>query len=186
MWWTCLITFRVSRRRHEMYCGHARLCVCGSICLSICLSAAACLRCCMHPNVTWGSGRGCPLVVHYWADLQSVHQLCCYGNIKRTQNVRKYMLVLALCLAVSVGGKNLSVVTVLLCNILLHSSVKICLVILYQITYPWLWVYICHLCKNCLCVDFPAVSQNRSLRYLETGVTVQDICCQSWKKGIVQ
>jgi len=23
-----LITFRVSRRRREMYCGHARLCVC--------------------------------------------------------------------------------------------------------------------------------------------------------------
>ena len=23
-----LITFRVSRRRHQMYCGHARLCVC--------------------------------------------------------------------------------------------------------------------------------------------------------------
>ena len=23
---------------------------------------------------------GCPLVVHYWADLQSVHGLRCYGN----------------------------------------------------------------------------------------------------------
>ena len=34
------------------------------------------------PDVTWGSGRGCPLVVHYWAHLQSVHGLRCYGNTK--------------------------------------------------------------------------------------------------------
>jgi len=81
-----IITFRVSRRRHEMYCGHARLCVC--------LSAAYCT----DPDVTWGSGRGCPLVVHYWADLQSVHGLRCYGNITRMRNVSEYMLVLALCL----------------------------------------------------------------------------------------
>jgi len=36
------ITFRVSRRRREMYCGHPRLCVC----LSVRLSSAACL--CLH------------------------------------------------------------------------------------------------------------------------------------------
>jgi len=29
------ITFRVSRRRRKMYCGHARLCVCLSVCLSV-------------------------------------------------------------------------------------------------------------------------------------------------------
>jgi len=69
----CLVTFRVSRRPREMYCGHARLCVC--------LSAATCLQYCTDLDVTWGSGRGCPLVVHYWADLQSVHGLRCYGNI---------------------------------------------------------------------------------------------------------
>jgi len=28
------ITFRVSRRRREMYCGHARLCLC--VCLCVC------------------------------------------------------------------------------------------------------------------------------------------------------
>ena len=71
------VTFRVvSRRRREMYCGHARMCVC----LSVGLSAAACLHYCTDPDVTWGSGRGCPLVVQYWADLQSVHGLRCYGN----------------------------------------------------------------------------------------------------------
>jgi len=38
----------------------------------------------MDPDVTWGSGTVCPLVVLYWADLQSVHGLHCYGNITRT------------------------------------------------------------------------------------------------------
>ena len=73
-----LITFCVSRRRHKMYCGHARLCV------SVCLSATARPQYCTDRDVTWGSGRRCPLVVHYWADLQSVHGLRCYGNIMQT------------------------------------------------------------------------------------------------------
>jgi len=49
-----------------------------------------------------GSGRGCSLVAHCWADLQSVHGLRCYGNITRTQNVSEYMLILALCLIILV------------------------------------------------------------------------------------
>ena len=53
----------------------------------------------MDPDVIWGIGRGCPLVVHYWADLQSVHGLRCYGNVTRT--VSEYMLVFALCLVSS-------------------------------------------------------------------------------------
>ena len=48
---------------------------------SVCLSAAACPHYCTDPDVTWGNGRGCPLVLHYWADLQSVHGMRCYGNI---------------------------------------------------------------------------------------------------------
>jgi len=68
-------TFRVSHRRREMYCGHARLCVC----LSVCVTVRGLMQC-TDPDITWGSGRGCPLVVHYWADLQSVHGLRCYGN----------------------------------------------------------------------------------------------------------
>jgi len=51
---------------------------------SLCLSRMPTL---LHgPDVTWGSGRGCPLVVHDWTDLQSVHGLLCYGN---TKNARK-------------------------------------------------------------------------------------------------
>ena len=76
-----------------------RVCVsvCVSVCLCVCLSAAV-LHYCTDPDVTWGRGRGCPLVVYYWAALQSGHGLRCYGNITRTQNVSEYMLVLAVCL----------------------------------------------------------------------------------------
>ena len=45
-----IITFHMSRRRRETYCGHARLCVC----VSVCLSAATCLHYCTDPDVTWG------------------------------------------------------------------------------------------------------------------------------------
>jgi len=55
-----------------MYIGHGRLCVC--------LSLAAFPHYCTDPDVSWGNGRGCPLVVHCWADLQSVHGFRCYDN----------------------------------------------------------------------------------------------------------
>jgi len=75
----CFITFHVRHSRGKMYGGHGRLCVC--------LSLAAFLHYCMDPDVTWGNGRGCRLVVHYWADLQSVHGFRCYDNIAHMWNV---------------------------------------------------------------------------------------------------
>ena len=63
----------MSRRRREMYTGHGRLCVY--------LSLAACPHYCTDPEVTWGNGRGCPLVVRYWADLQLVNGFRCYDII---------------------------------------------------------------------------------------------------------
>jgi len=48
------------------------------LCVSVCLSAAVRPDYCTDPDVTWGHGRGCPIVVHYWADLQSRHGLRCY------------------------------------------------------------------------------------------------------------
>jgi len=45
-----IITFRMSHRRREMYCGHAHLCVCLS-CLSVCL----CVRGHM-PTLLYGTG----------------------------------------------------------------------------------------------------------------------------------
>ena len=62
----------------EMYCDDHRLCVCVSVCLSL----AAYLHYCMGPDVTLGNGKGCPLVVQYWADLQSLHGFRCYGIIR--------------------------------------------------------------------------------------------------------
>jgi len=50
------------------------------------------------PGCNLGNGRGWPLVVHYWADLQSGHRLRCYGNITQARNVSEYMPVLAVCL----------------------------------------------------------------------------------------
>ena len=77
MMWCAIITFFVSRRRRKMYCGHARLC--------ICVSVRGRTPTLLHgPSCNLGRGRGCPLLVHYWADLQSVHRLRCYGNIRRT------------------------------------------------------------------------------------------------------
>jgi len=65
---------RVRHSRGEMYVGHGRLCVCVFL--------AAFPQYCTDPDVTWENGRGCPLVVHYLADLQSVHECRCYDNIQ--------------------------------------------------------------------------------------------------------
>jgi len=88
-----IITFRVSRRQCEMYIGQSH----ASACLSVCLSCSAFPHYCMDPDVTWKNGRGYPLVVQYWADLQSVHGFRCYGNIMPKVKCHR-VLVLALCL----------------------------------------------------------------------------------------
>ena len=46
----------------------------------VCLSLAACPHYCTDLDVTWGNGRECPLLVHYWVDLQSVRGFRCSGN----------------------------------------------------------------------------------------------------------
>jgi len=57
----------------------------------------------MDPDVTWGNGRGCPLVVQSWADLQSVHGFYCYDYDNIAANAKcQRVLVLALCLVVVV------------------------------------------------------------------------------------
>jgi len=73
--------------------------VCVSVCLSVCLSFAAFPHYCTDPDVTWGNGSGCRLVVQYWAYLQSVHRFRCYGNIAQNTKCQR-VLVLALCLVV--------------------------------------------------------------------------------------
>jgi len=80
--------FRMRRSRGEMYIGHGRL---------VCLSIATFPHYCTDLDVTWGNGRGCPLVAHHWADLQSVHGFRCYDNIVPNAKCQR-LLVLALCL----------------------------------------------------------------------------------------
>jgi len=56
------------------FIGHRHLCVCESV--------PRRMPTLLHgPRCNLGNGRGCPLVVHYWADLQSVHGFRCYDNI---------------------------------------------------------------------------------------------------------
>jgi len=56
----------------------------------------------MDLDVTWGNSRGAgPLVVHCWADLQSVHGFRCYDSIAPNTKCQR-VLVLALCLVVTV------------------------------------------------------------------------------------
>jgi len=81
-----------------MYSGHGRL------------SLAAFLHHYIDPDVTWENCRGCPLVMHYWVDLQSVHGFCRYAKIAPREiaigahdniaaNTKcQRVLVLALCL----------------------------------------------------------------------------------------
>jgi len=73
-----IFTFRMRHSQGEMYIGHRRLCVS----LSVCLSPAAFRHYRTDPDVTWGNGRGSPVAVHYWADLQLVHGFRCYDNIQ--------------------------------------------------------------------------------------------------------
>jgi len=67
-----------------------------AVCVSVCLSLAAFPHYCTDPNVTWGVGRGCLLVVHKWADWQSVHGFRFYDNIAPNAKCQR-VLVLALC-----------------------------------------------------------------------------------------
>jgi len=71
-------------------------CVCVCVCVYFfvvvlcCLSLAAFPHYCTYPGVTCRNGRECPLVVHYWAALQSLNGFRCYDNIApnaKSQNV---------------------------------------------------------------------------------------------------
>jgi len=86
-----VITFHVSHRWLDMYSAYGRLCVCD------CLSLATVPHYCTGPDVSCGNGRGCPLVVHCWENLQSVHEFCCCDSIE-PNGKRRRVLVLAVCL----------------------------------------------------------------------------------------
>ena len=53
-----------------------------SVHVSVCLSVPRRVPTLLHgPGCNLGNGRGCPLVVHCWADLQSVHGFRCCDNM---------------------------------------------------------------------------------------------------------
>jgi len=79
------------RMRCEMYLVVTAVCVC------VCLSLTSFPHYCTDPDVSWGNGMGCPVVVHYWADLQLVHRFRCYDNIAPNTKCKR-VLVLAVCL----------------------------------------------------------------------------------------
>ena len=65
--------------RYCIWHGQAKCIVCLSVCVCVPCRMPTLLHV-MYHDVTWGNNRGCPLVVHYWTDLQSVRGFCWYGN----------------------------------------------------------------------------------------------------------
>ena len=65
---------------------------------AVCVSVPRRIPTLLHgPGCKLGNGRGCPLVVYYWVDFQSVHGFRCYDNIAPNAKCQR-VLVLALCL----------------------------------------------------------------------------------------
>ena len=116
--------------------------MCLSVCVSVCLTLAAFPHYCTDPDVTYRNGRGDPLVVHYWADLQSVHGFRCYDNIFRTRNVSECLYSLYVWFAV-VKSRTVSCLNYLyqfcehkkLCKRFVHIAEKLIL-----LTYCFLYV----------------------------------------------
>ena len=75
----------------EMYIGYSHLCVC--------LSVATFPQYCTDPDVSWGDGRGYPLVVQYWADLASVLWFCCYDIVTLCLSVTLITVDMLVCLS---------------------------------------------------------------------------------------
>jgi len=67
-----------------------------SVCLCVCLSVPRRIPTLLHGRgCNLGNGTGCPLFVHCWAGLQSVHGFRCYDNIApnaKCQRVLVYSL----------------------------------------------------------------------------------------------
>jgi len=84
-----IFAFRARYSQGEMYIGHCRL------------SVPHCIPTLLHgPGCNWGDGRGFPLVVHYWADLQSVHRFRCYGDIHVCKLIALYTADVCACTAI--------------------------------------------------------------------------------------
>jgi len=130
-----LVTFRVRRSRSEMYIGHDRLWVC--------LSLTTFLHYCMDLDVTWGNGRGCHLVVHYWAYLQSVHAVACISLLR--QHSAKCEMSAGACMS---GCIMYRTITVVICS---QWSIVILGYLFYLLSF-FLPDTLKALCHGCHCV----------------------------------
>ena len=66
--------------------------------VSVCMSVPRRTPTLVHgPWCNLGNGRGCSLVVHHWADLQSVHGFRCNDSTAPNAKCQRVLLVLALC-----------------------------------------------------------------------------------------
>jgi len=89
-----LVTFRVSRRYD------AKCILVTAVCVYVCVSVPRRMPTLLHGlGCNLRNDRGCPLLVHYCAGLQSVHGFRCYDNI--TPNAKcQQVIVLAVCLVI--------------------------------------------------------------------------------------
>jgi len=60
------------------------------VCVSVCLSLAAFPHYCTDPDVIWGMVGVPSTVVHFLADLQSLHGFRCYDNIDACKLIALY------------------------------------------------------------------------------------------------
>jgi len=61
------------------------------VCVYLCVCPSSYSNTTVHdPGRDFGEWWGCPLVVHYWADLQSVHGFRCYDNIAPNAKCRRF------------------------------------------------------------------------------------------------
>jgi len=68
--------------------------------LSVCVSVHGRMPTLLHrPGCNLGNGRGCPLVVHYWADLQIGAQVALLWQHSANLKYQR-VLVVALCLVI--------------------------------------------------------------------------------------
>ena len=66
--------------------------VATSVCMSVCLSVPRRIPTLLHrPGCNLGEWYGCPLVVHNWANLQSVHGFRRYNNIHVCKLIALYI-----------------------------------------------------------------------------------------------
>ena len=95
------------------------------VCVCVCLSFTAFPHYCTDPDVTPGNGRKCPLVVHYWVDLQFVHRYRCFDNIAPNAKCQQvHALTLCLVIKLSVWNQNNGItVLVSILNFLINKSI---------------------------------------------------------------